>query len=142
LKNNFVDTIIQLPSNLFFGVGIATCIIVLKKSARPDSSVLFIDASKMFVKNGNKNLLLPEHQDKIMELFKNRKDEQYLAKLVKNDDILANDANLSVSSYVEQEDTREVINITEVNAKLKTLIAEGNELNQKINEIIKDLDND
>ena len=74
-----------------------------------------------------------------MELFQNRKDEQYLAKLVKNDDILANDANLSVSSYVEQEDTREVIDIKEVNAKLETLVAKGSELNKKIEEIIKNL---
>jgi type I restriction enzyme M protein len=134
-----VDTVIQLPANLFFGVGIATCIIVLKKSAKTDSSVLFIDASKLFQKDGNKNVLMPEHQQKIMELFANRKDEQYLAKLVKNDDILENDANLSVSSYVEQEDTREVIDIKEVNAKLDTLVKEGYELNQKIEAIIKDL---
>ena len=139
IQHNYVDCVIQLPANLFFGVGIATCIIVLKKSARPDSSVLFIDASKLFVKDGNKNLLLDEHQDKIMELFANRQDVDYLAKLVKNDDILANDCNLSVSSYVEQEDTREVINIEEVNAKLEKLIAEGNELNQKIDEIIQEL---
>ena len=139
IKNNFVDTVIQLPANLFFGVGIATCIIVLKKSAKTDASVLFIDASKLFQKDGNKNVLLPEHQDKIMELFTNRQDKQYLAKLVKNDDILANDANLSVSSYVEQEDTREVIDITEVNAKLENLVAEGNELNAKIATIIKEL---
>jgi type I restriction enzyme M protein len=139
IENNYVDCVIQLPANLFFGVGIVTCIIVLKKSAKVDSSVLFIDASKLFQKDGNKNVLLSEHQEKIMELFQNRKDEQYLAKLVKNDDILANDANLSVSSYVEQEDTREVINIVEVNAKLKDLVAEGNILNQKIEEIIKEL---
>ena len=139
IKNNFVDTVIQLPANLFFGVGIATCIIVLKKSAKTDASVLFIDASKLFQKNGNKNILLPEHQDKIMELFQNRKDEQYLAKLVKNDDILENDCNLSVSSYVEQEDTREQIDIKAVNAKLQTLVAEGNELNAKIEAIIKEL---
>ena len=139
IKNNFVDTVIQLPSNLFFGVGIATCIIVLKKSAKTDASVLFIDASKLFQKNGNINQLLPEHQDKIMDLFVNRKDEDYLAKLVKNDDILANDCNLSVSSYVEQEDTREVIDINAVNARLETLVAEGNELNQKIETIIKEL---
>ena len=139
ISHNFVDTVIQLPANLFFGVGIATCIIVLKKSAKRDSSVLFIDASKLFQKNGNKNLLLPEHQDKIMELFANRRDEQYLAKLVKNDDILENDCNLSVSSYVEQEDTREVINIAEVNAKLNSLFAEGIELNKKIGAIINEL---
>ena len=139
IKNNFVDTVIQLPANLFFGVGIATCIIVLRRSAKTDASVLFIDASKLFQKNGNKNVLLPEHQDKIMELFANRKDEQYLAKLVKNDDILENDCNLSVSSYVEQEDTREVIDIKEVNAKLDTLVKEGYELNQKIEAIINEL---
>ena len=139
IRENRVDTVIQLPANLFFGVGIATCIIVLKKSAKTDSSVLFIDASKLFQKDGNKNVLLPEHQEKIMELFQNRQDEQYLAKLVKNDDILTNDANLSVSSYVEQEDTREVIDIKEVNAKLDTLIAEGNELNKKIENIIKEI---
>ena len=139
IKNNFVDTVIQLPSNLFFGVGISTCIIVLKKSAKKDSSVLFIDASNLFRKEGNKNILLPEHQNKIMELFQNRKDEQYMAKLVKNDDILANDCNLTVSSYVEQEDTREVIDIKDVNTKLEKLVAEGNDLNQKIETIIKEL---
>jgi type I restriction enzyme M protein len=139
IRNNYVDCVIQLPANLFFGVGIATCIIVLKKSAKTDSKVLFIDASKLFVKNGNKNLLLPEHQDKIMELFQNRKDEQYLAKLVSNDDILENDCNLSVSSYVEQEDTREVINIEEVNSSLESLIAEGTALNEKIAKIIEEL---
>ena len=139
IKNNFVDCVIQLPANLFFGVGIATCIIVLKKSAKVDSSVLFIDASKLFQKNGNKNVLLSEHQDKIMDAFAKRQDEQYFCKLVKNDDIMANDCNLSVSSYVEQEDTREVIDIKAVNARLETLVAEGNELNQKIEAIIKDL---
>lgn len=139
IRNNYVDTVIQLPANLFFGVGIATCIIVLKKSAKTDSKVLFIDASKLFAKNGNKNLLLPEHQDKIMQLYQARKDEQYLARLVSNDDILANDCNLSVSSYVEQEDTREVINIEEVNASLASLIAEAGELNEKIAKIIKEL---
>ena len=139
ISHNFVDCVIQLPANLFFGVGIATCIIVLKKSAKKDASVLFIDASKLFQKNGNKNLLLPEHQDKIMELFQNRKDEQYFARLVKNDEILQNDCNLSVSSYVEQEDTREVIDIKAVNANLEKLVAEGNELNKKIDKIIQEL---
>ena len=140
IRNNYVDTVIQLPANLFFGVGIATCIIVLKKSAKTDSKVLFIDASKLFAKNGNKNLLLPEHQDKIMQLYQARKDEQYLARLVSNDDILANDCNLSVSSYVEQEDTREVINIEEVNASLEKLIAEGTALNRRIDAIVKELE--
>ena len=139
VENNFVDTIIQLPSNLFFGVGIATCIIVLRKGARPDNKVLFIDASKEFVKNGNKNKLTEENQNHIFEVFKDRKEEQYFSCLTPIDDILKNDANLSVSSYVEQEDTREVINIKEVNASLQALIAEGNALNDKIDEIIKEL---
>ena len=139
IANNYVDTVIQLPQNLFFGVGIATCIIVLKKSAKRDNNVLFIDASNMFQKNGNKNYLLKEHQERILSLYTKREDEQYVCRLVKNSDILSNDFNLSVSSYVEQEDTREVINIEEVNAKLETLIAEGNELNKKIESIIKEL---
>ena len=139
IENNYVDTIIQLPSNLFFGVGIATCIIVLRKGTRPDNKVLFIDASKEFVKNGNKNKLTAENQQHIYEVFKERKEEQYFSRLVPTADILENDSNLSVSSYVEQEDTREVIDIKAVNATLQTLIAEGNELNKKIDEIVKEL---
>ena len=139
VENNRIDTIIQLPSNLFFGVGIATCIIVLRKGTRPDNKVLFIDASKEFVKNGNKNKLTKENQDHIFNIFQKREEEQYFSKLVSIDDILENESNLSVSSYVEQKDTREVINIKEVNATLQTLIAKGNELNAKIDEIIKEL---
>ena len=139
IENNRIDTIIQLPSNLFFGVGIATCIIVLRKGMRPDNKVLFIDASREFVKNGNKNRLTQENQDHIFNVFAERKEEQYFSCLVPNSDILANDANLSVSSYVEQEDTREVIDIKAVNAKLVELIAEGEELNRKIDAIVKEL---
>lgn len=142
VENNYVDTIIQLPGNLFFGVGIATCIIVLRKGTRPDNKVLFIDASKEFVKNGNKNKLTEPNQDHIFNVFKNREEEQYFSKLVSNDDILANDSNLSVSSYVEQEDTREVIDIKQVNSTLKALIAEGNDLNGKIDAIINELGED
>ncbi len=140
VANNFVDTVIQMPENLFFGPSISTCIIVLKKSAKTDSSVLFIDASKMFEKNGNKNRLTPDNQKQIMELYANRKDVPYLAKLVKNDVILKNKANLSVSSYVEQEDKREIVDIKEVHAKLKTLIAEYDTLNKRIENITKELD--
>ena len=139
VENNYIDTIIQLPANLFFGVGIATCIIVLRKGRRPDNRVLFIDASKEFVKNGNKNKLTEAHQDHIFEVFKERREEQYFSRLVPINEIMDNDSNLSVSSYVEQEDTREVIDINEVNAKLETLVAEGHELNEKIAAIIKEL---
>ena len=112
---------------------------MLRKGTRPDNKVLFIDASKEFVKNGNKNKLTKENQDHIFNVFQKREEEQYFSKLVSIDDILENESNLSVSSYVEQEDTREVINIKEVNATLQTLIAEGNELNAKIDEIVKEL---
>ena len=139
IENNYVDTIIQLPSNLFFGVGIATCIIVLRKGTRPDNKVLFIDASKEFVKNGNKNKLTADNQEHIFSVFSERKEEQYFSRLVPTADILENDSNLSVSSYVEKEDTREVIDIKAVNATLKQLIAEGNELNEKIDAIVNEL---
>ena len=139
VENNYVDTIIQLPSNLFFGVGIATCIIVLRKSARPDNQILFIDASKEFVKNGNKNRLTPDNQNHIFQVFAERQEEEYFSRLVSIDDVLKNDANLSVSSYVEQEDTREAIDIEQVNANLASLIEEGNALNARIEEIILQL---
>jgi type I restriction enzyme M protein len=139
VENNYIDTIIQLPANLFFGVGIATCIIVLRKGRRPDNSILFIDASKEFVKNGNKNKLTEKNQDHIFAVFSERKEEQYFSRLVPTSEVLDNDSNLSVSSYVEQEDTREVIDIAEVNATLEKLVAEGNALNEKIAGIIKEI---
>lgn len=142
LKENAIDTIIQMPANLFYGVGIATCIIVLKKQGRRagDDKVLFIDASREFYKDGNKNYLGEDNIEHILEYYKNRKEKQYVCKLVATKDIIANGCNLSVSSYVEQEDTREEIKIEEVNARLKDLIAEGNELNEKIEAIIKELE--
>ncbi len=139
IENNYVDSVIQLPANLFFGVGIATCIIVLKKS-KADNSVLFIDAGKDCVKDGNKNKLTSENIDTIFNTYVGRRDVDYKSRLVNNKDILANDCNLSVSSYVKQEDTREQIDIAEVNTKLASLIAEGNELNQKIEAIVKELE--
>ena len=138
IENNYVDTVIQLPANLFFGVGIATCIIVLKKS-KADNSVLFIDASEECVKDGNKNKLTDDNIQAVFSYFADRKDVEYKAKLVNCKDILANDSNLSVSSYVEQEDKREQIDIQQVNATLSKLIAEGNSLNAKIDSIIKEI---
>ena len=120
-------------------MGIATCIIVLRKGTRPDNKVLFIDASKEFVKNGNKNKLTPDNQKHIYEVFRDRKEEKYFSCLVPTSDILANDATLSVSSYVEQEDTREVIDIKEVNASLKKLMVEYIDLNAKIYQIVEEL---
>lgn len=139
VDNNFVDTVIQLPDNLFFGVSIATCIIVLRKSARPDNSVLFIDASKLFYKDGNKNYLSAENQDAIVKAYADRKDVQYFTRLVTCQDVAANDYNLSVSSYVEQEDTREAIDINAINAELEKICIKGAELREQINELIATL---
>lgn len=138
IENNFVDTVIQLPSNLFFGVGIATCIIVLKKS-KADNSVLFIDASEDFVKNGNKNKLTDENIQNVFDYYANREDVEYKAKLVSCKDILANDSNLSVSSYVEKEDKREKIDIEVLNAEIASLNKEITSLSCELDEIVKGL---
>ena len=139
IDNNYIDTVIQLPANLFFGVGIATCIIVLKKNKR-DNATLFIDASNEFEHEGNKNRMRDEHIMRILNWFVERKEVAHRVSLVSNKTIAENAYNISVSSYVEQEDTREVINISELNARLETLVAEGNELNKKIEAIIKELE--
>ena len=131
IKNNFVDTVIQLPANLFFGVSIATCIIVIKKNKK-DNNILFVDASEEFVKKGDKNKLEDENQNRIVNAYKERKEEQYFSKLVSNDEVLANGANLSVSSYVEKEDKREVIDIVKLNEEIQTLQSEIFTLNTEI----------
>ena len=137
LEHNAVDAVIQLPANLFFGVSIATCIIVLRKGTKTDNHVLFVDASGECEKEGNKNYLRPQHQDRIAEAIEKREDEQYFCKLVKNEDIIQNDCNLSVSSYVEQPDTREKIDIAKVNEKLKSVVAAVNQYRQQVDDIVK-----
>ncbi|MCK9266618.1 type I restriction-modification system subunit M [bacterium] len=138
VDNNYIDTVIQLPSNLFFGVGIATCIIVLKKSKK-DNKILFIDASAEFVKSGNKNKLAPENINKILETFIGRKDKDYFAKVVSNKEIEDNDYNISVSSYVIPEDTREVIDIKKLNREIAGIVARQNELRKDIDKIVSEL---
>jgi len=110
VDNNYVDAVIQLPPDLFFGTTIATCIIVLKKSKK-DNKTLFIDASAEFVRGGNKNKLSEANRNKILKAFTTRKDAEYFAKLVDNKTIADNDYNIAVSSYVVGEDTREVVDI-------------------------------
>lgn len=139
IDNNFVDCIIQLPDNMFFGTSIATCIIVLKKSKK-DNAVLFIDASNEFIHSGNKNKLTDENIEKILTAYIERTDKDHFAKLISNDEIGKNDYNISVSSYVEQEDTREVVNIEELNASLVEIVAKQNELRAQIDAIIADLE--
>ncbi|MEI6533264.1 MAG: type I restriction-modification system subunit M [Candidatus Roizmanbacteria bacterium] len=139
VDNNYIDAVIQLPPDLFFGTTIATCIIVLKKSKK-DNAVIFIDASAEFVRGGNKNKLTDENRAKILEAFTNRTDKEYFAKVVNNKNIAENDYNIAVSSYVVQEDTREIVDITELNAKIEKIVARQNELRVAIDGIVKDIE--
>ncbi len=139
IKNNFVDCVIQLPSDLFFGTTIGTCIIVLKKSKK-DNKTLFIDASKEFVRGGNNNKLSKDNISKILEIFRERKEVEYFSKLIDNKKILVNDCNLSVSSYVENEDTREVVDIKVLNKEIGNIVFKQNELRNSIDNIVKDIE--
>lgn len=139
IDNNYIDTVIQLPPDLFFGTTIATCIIVLKKSKK-DNQTLFIDASAEFVRGGNKNKLADENRAKILSAFVERKDVEHFAKLVHNKTLAQNDYNIAVSSYVEGEDKREAVNITELNASIARIVAKQNELRQAIDEIVADIE--
>lgn len=139
IDNNYVDAVIQLPADLFFGTTIATCIIVLKKS-KNDNAVLFINASDLAKRVGNKNKLLDEHQDAILEAFTSREDANHFTKLISNTDIAANDYNIAVSSYVEQEDTREVVDIVALNAEIARIVACQSELRTSIDEIVADIE--
>lgn len=139
IDNNYVDAVIQLPPDLFFGTTIATCIIVLKKS-KTDNAVLFIDGSAEFKRVGNKNKLLPENQEHLLNTFIARENVDHVAKLVPNEDLAANEYNIAVSSYVEREDTREVIDITELNAEIARIVARQQELRTAIDAIVADLE--
>ena len=139
IDNNFIDCIIQLPGNLFFGTSIATCIMVLKKS-KAENKTLFIDASKEFVKVTNNNKLTEDNIAKIVASFVDREDKDYFCRLVPNDEIAEQDYNLSVSTYVEQEDTREVINITELNAEIKRIVAREQVLRDEIDKIVAEIE--
>lgn len=139
IENNYVDAVIQLPPDLFFGTPIATCIIVLKKS-KHDNATLFIDATAECTRNGNKNKLLPEHQKKILDAFIAREDIEHFARLVPNEEIGVNEYTIAVSSYVEQKDEREDINITELNADIAKIVIRQSELRTQIDSIVADLE--
>ncbi|WP_400153142.1 type I restriction-modification system subunit M [Candidatus Methanarcanum hacksteinii] len=139
--NNFVDCVIQLPDNLFYGTSIATCIMVLKKSKK-DNSTLFIDASKECIKITNNNKLTDENINNIVRIFSDRQDIQYVSRLVPNKEIVENNYNLSVSQYVEQEDKKEIIDIKSLNAELERIVAREDELRKQINAIIHDIEED
>jgi type I restriction enzyme M protein len=139
IDNNFVDAVIQLPPDLFFGTGISTCIVVLKKS-KNDNKTLFIDASPYFIRAGNKNKLTDDNQKIVLDAYIVRKDVDHFVRLVDNNEIAENDYNLSVSSYVLAEDTREVVDITALNAQIARIVARQQELRTAIDEIVADLE--
>ena len=139
IDNNFIDCIIQLPDNLFFGTSIATCIMVLKKS-KTDNATLFIDASRECVKVTNSNKLTEENIQTILDAYTQRADREYFAKLVPNGDIGEQDYNLSVSTYVEQEDTREVIDITQLNEEIRQIVAREQNLREEIEKIVAEIE--
>lgn len=139
IDNNYIDCIIQLPDNLFYGTTIGTCIMVLKKS-KSENSTLFIDASKECVKITNNNKLTDDNIKNIIDAYINRVDTEYFTKVVPNADIEEQDYNLSVSTYVEQKDTREVIDITALNEKIKEIVAKEQVLRDEISAIIAEIE--
>ena len=120
-------------------MSIATCIIVLKKCKR-ESKTLFIDASNRFVHEGNKNKLSPDDIKALLDEFIERKEIKHFSALVENRAILDNDCNLSVSSYVEAEDTKPETDIVELNERIQRIVARENELRAEIDKIIAELE--
>lgn len=141
IDNNYVDSVIQLPPDLFFGTTIATCIVVLKKS-KADNKTLFIDASKEFVRLGNKNKLTEANRQKILDAFTERADADHFATLVENSAIAENGYNIAVSGYVEAEDTREAIDIKGLNAEIARIVARQAQLRREIDAIVSEIEGD
>ena len=139
LDNNYVETVISLAPNLFYGTSIAVNIMVLSKH-KTDNKTQFIDASKLFKQQTNTNILTDENIEQIMAAFDSKKNIDYFAQSVAYDKIAENDYNLSVSAYVEPEDTREKINITQLNAELKTTVAKIDKLRAEIDTIVAEIE--
>ncbi|EPD32307.1 type I restriction-modification system, M subunit [Propionimicrobium lymphophilum ACS-093-V-SCH5] len=139
VDNNYVDAVIQLPVDLFYGTTIGTCVLVLKK-AKKDSHVLFIDASQFFERSGTKNQITEKHRDQIIDAYAKRENIAHFAQLVAIEDIAKADYNMSVSSHVEPEDTREKINIEQLNKDIEGIVARQAALRKAIDEIVADLE--
>ena len=139
VDNNFIETVIALAPNLFFGTSIAVNILVLSKH-KTDMMTQFIDAGELFKKETNNNVLTDEHITKILQLFSEKADVSHLAKSVDYQTIVDNDYNLSVSTYVEAKDTREVIDINALNAEIEETVARISQLRGEIAHIIKEIE--
>lgn len=141
IDNNYVDCIIQLPSNLFFGTSIATCIMVMKRGKK-DNKTLFIDASNECVKVTNNNKLTEKNINKIVDVFAKREEIKHFSHLADYKEIVDNNYNLSVSTYVEAEDTREKIDIVKLNAEIREIVAREQLLRDEIDKIIAEIEGD
>jgi len=139
IDNDFIDCIIQLPDNLFYGTPIATCIMVLRRN-KNDNSTLFIDAAKEYIKVTNSNKLKKENIKTIFDAYMSRENIEHFAQLVPNAKIAEADYNLSVSTYVEQKDTREIIDITKLNAEIEVIVAREDVLRREIAAIIAEIE--
>jgi type I restriction enzyme M protein len=139
VDNNFVDTVIQLPKDLFFGTTIQTCILVLKKSKK-DNKILFINAEREFGRANTKNKLRPEDIEKVLAKYTDRKDEDYFSRLVDHVEVAEKDYSLSVTSYVVAEDTREVVDINELNKSIAQIVSRQSELRTEIDKIVANLE--
>ena len=139
VDNNYVETVISLAPNLFFGTTIAVNILVLSKH-KTDTKTQFIDASGLFKKETNNNILTDAHIEQIMQAFDSKTDMDHFARSVPFESIVANDYNLSVSSYVEAKDTREVVDIAKLNAELKTTAARIDKLRKDIDAIVAEIE--
>lgn len=137
VENNFIETVISLPPNLFFGTSISVNILVLAKNKK-NTDIQFIDASgeDFFKKITNNNELTQEHIQKIMDIFVQKENVEHIAKLVDYDDVVTNDYNLAVTSYVEAKDTRVKVDITELNEELKVTVQKIDQLRTDIDSII------
>lgn len=140
LKQNVVDAVIQLPANLFYGTPIATCILVLKKGRRKDHSVLFVDASQLFDKEKTQNILGKSHREKILDVLAAREEREHFSALVPVEKLLEQEANLTVSSWVEPEDTRERVDIAELNSRIEGIVARQAQLRAEIDAIVARLE--
>lgn len=139
IDNNYIDCVIQLPSNLFFGTSIATCIMILKKN-KADNKTLFIDATNECIKVTNNNKLTQENMDRIVETYASRLEDDHFSHLASYEEIEENDYNLSVSTYVEAEDTREKIDIVVLNAQIAEIVKKEDELRKAIDKIIAEIE--
>lgn len=139
VDNGYVDCVIQLPGNLFFGTPIATNILILRRG-KPDSTTLFIDASKECVKVTNSNKLTQDNIEHIVQFFTERKEMPHVVHLASYEEIVKQDYNLSVSSYVETEDVREKIDIVKLNEEIRNIVAREQALRDKIDKIIAEIE--